>query len=225
MEYTIDSFVSRIREVMYDNFPYFPDGKMYRSSWGVMQDNAQKHPNRTDHIRDIAFMNLPITTNMETRSFDIGSEYAELLYPYYHILQDSEVIHKRYQGTKNSKGSQDAISDKSARDYGRINWNGKTYTQEYKKNVRGGRSKKTKRLIYKNGQYYEYGKDTTYVNIHYRYIDRILDSTLPWIAHEFGLKMSRKVNTGLEEENAMQEEIGVAGIIDILDSFGEEDYD
>jgi hypothetical protein len=225
MEYTIDSFVARIREVMYDNFPYFPDEKLYRSSWGVMQDNKAKHKGRTDHIRDVAFMNLPITTNLETRTFDIGSEYAELVYPYYHILQDSEVIHKRNQATKRSKGSQDKISDKSARDYGRVNWNGKTYTQEYKKNVRGGRSKKTKRLIYIRGEYYEYGKDDTYVNIHYHYIDRILDSTLPWIAHEFGMKISRKVDTGLEEENALQQEMGIAGLIDILDSFSEEYYD
>ena len=224
-EFEINAFVDRIREMLYDNFPYFADDMEYRSSWGVMQTNKQKHPNREGHIRDIAFKNLPVGVNLDTRTFDIGSEYAEMVYPYYHILQDSETIHKRNQGTKSSKGSQRLISDKSARDYGRVKWNGKTFSQEYKKNVRGARSKKTKKLIYINGNYYEVGKDDTYINIHYKYIDRILDATIPWIAHEFGLRILRKQDTGLGEEFESQREVDSQTMLNILDSFTEEYYD
>ena len=223
MEYSIDSFVNRLREVLYDNFPFESE-----------EINEKKHKKRPLHIRDIAFINLPIAHSFDTLTFDIGSPYAEENYPYYHILQDSQVIHIRGKGTKSSKGSQDRVSDLQARDYGRVKWNGKTYTQEYKKNVRGSRSKfdKARRtFVDSNGVVYKINETaTTYVNIHYKYIDRILDNTLPWIATEFGMKLKRKQDTGLGEEMGLQanqdDNLDFAGgLIDILNSFGEEDYD
>ena len=217
-EFTLDGFVNRIREVLYDNFPYEDD-----------EINKKKHKGRTGHIKDIAFKDLPVSVNMQTRTFDIGSEYAEMVYPYYHILQDSEVIHIKGHGTKGSKGSQDRISDKSARDYGRVTWNGKTFTQEYSKNVRGSRSRSGKARRYmvdSNGVVYKINANAnTYVNIHYKYIDRILNETIPFIAQEFNLRPLRTKISGLGDEFAMQQEQDIENITDILDSFTEGYYD
>ena len=52
--------------------------------------------------------------------FEIGNDYAEENYPYYHILEDAEVIRKRGRGTSKSKGSQAQIEKLSQRDYGPV---------------------------------------------------------------------------------------------------------
>ena len=52
-------------------------------------------------------------------------------------------------------------------------------------------------MINKDANYYK--------NIHYHYIERTLDQTLPFIASEFGLKMGRTQISGLEEEYNAQE--------------------
>lgn len=210
MEYTIDNFISRLREVMYDNFPYEEESI-----------NTKKHRNRLGHIRDVAFFNLPINfVDTNTRTFDIGSEFAEENYPYYHILEDSEVIRIRGKGTTKSKGSQDKISDKKARDYGIVKWNGKTYSQEYRKNVRGVRSragKARKVFVDSNGEVYKINENASvYMNVHYHYIERILNATLPFIAMEFGLKQKRTQDTGLKEEYELQQ-----SMLDIIESFEE----
>ena len=53
-----------------------------------------------------------------------------------------------------------------------------------------------------------------YFNVHYKYIDNILDETLPIIASELGLKLKRKKDTGLKDEYGLQ-------IVEDLLSFGE----
>ena len=55
-----------------------------------------------------------------------------------------------------------------------------------------------------------------YQNVHYMYIEKILDSgILNTIAEEQGLKVMRKSNTGLAEEYfAQQGELDLASIID-----------
>ena len=219
MEFSIDGFTQAIRDNLYDNFPYMD--KPYMSSWGVLQTKEQKNPNRPLHIRDIAFGYLPTFNSGDQLYFDIGSDYAEEYYPYYHILNDAQVIHKRNKATKSSKGSQDKISKKSARDYGIINWNGKTFSREYQKNVRGARSRTstaTKKLVIVDSEGVVHkvkeneGADY-YVNIHYKYIDRILDATIPFVAHEFGLTLKRKEDSGLAEEYAQQEETNLVNAI------------
>jgi len=191
MEYNIVEFVDLIREYLYGFFPYENDDQAIR-----------KHPKRPLHIRDIAFMWLP--THMgaggDMITFDIGDDYSEQYYPYYHILQDSPVIHKRGKGTAKSKGTMAEIKNLSQRDYGRINFNGKTFSREYTRNVRGARAS-----VISNSTRYVGGKkinmdSTTYANTHYHYIDKILDYALPFIADYFGMKMGRKIDSGLEEE-------------------------
>lgn len=144
--------------------------------------------------------------NKDTYYFDLGSERLEAIYPYYHILEDAEVIHRRYKGTKRSKGSQDKIQDVGKRDYGRViikkNKTGKTtYYQEYRKNVRGKRSQlktETYRIVKDNGEV-EYMKkvvgtktSTTYVNTNYHYIEKNLEQWLiPSLMAAYDLKRLR----------------------------------
>ena len=107
-EFSLQGFTNSIRQNLYDNFPYEND-----------ETKMMKHLKRPLHIRDIA-LGLPyMSGNMFI--FEIGNDYAEENYPYYHILEDAEVIRKRGRGTKLSKGSQAEISKLSERDYGRIN--------------------------------------------------------------------------------------------------------
>lgn len=200
LEYNLQDFVDTLREYLYGLFPYEND-----------EINEKKHPNRPLHIRDIAFMWLP-TTNSGSKmiTFDIGSDYAEQYYPYYHILQDAQVIRKRGRGTEKSKGSQALISDLGKRDYGRIDFNGKTYTKEYARNVRGERKRiieKSTRYTYSNGERVKINASANYYqNVHYRYIDKILDYSVPFIAQAYGLKALRKQDTGLELEFQEQQQ-------------------
>ena len=210
VEFTISGFVDRLRQTIYDNFPYL-------KGRGYNPNGTPKHGIYNDEIREIAFMRLPVINEINQATFDIGSEYAEEHYPYYHILQQAQVIHKAYKGTKKSKGSQQYIADKGARDYEKVSWNGKTFTKEYGRNVRGARSRIANAL--------KEGSDT-YVNIHYKYIDRILDENLPFLAKEFGLSLKRKQDMGLGEDFASQypdndEEINNV-IVDMLRNIAED---
>lgn len=223
MEYTITDFVENLRTYLYGFFPYESDEQAIR-----------KHPKRPLHIRDIAFMYLPTSTSGggNTITFDIGSEYAEENYPYYHILQDAQYIHKRNRGTEKSLGSQAKITNLSKRDYGRVRFNGKTYSKEYDKNIRGERNKvvsNSTKYVYSNGKLMKVNLEAnSYVNIHYHYIDKILDYCVPFLAEYYGMKLARKQNTGLEEEyNAQykQDRTDLAvgntnlDILDIFESF------
>ena len=210
MEFDIVEFTDLIRTYLYGFFPLESDDK-----------SISKHPNRPFHIRDVAFMWLPTSTsdNGNTITFDIGSDYAEENYPYYHILQDSPYIRKRNRGSDKTKGSQANIKDLSKRDYGRVSFNGKTFTKEYSKNVRGERKRITETST---------RKSNSYQNIHYKYIDKILDANLPFIADYFGMKMGRKKDTGLEQEykdQYEQDKLNLAtgnwdlDILDIMTSF------
>lgn len=211
-EFTIKDFTQKIRDNLYENFPYEND-----------ELNLKKHKNRPLHIRDIAFGYLPTMEMGNALYFDIGSDYAEEYYPYYHILEDAEVIRKRGRATKGTRGSQAQVQNLSKRDYGRINFNGKTYSREYRKNVRGERSRADKATRYITGTDGKLVKINAnadyYKNEHYRYIERILDTTLPWIASEFGLRMGRTEITDLAEEYATQE--SEDRIMNIMSSFEE----
>lgn len=212
MEFTLADFTNRIHQVLYDNFPYEND-----------TIDIKKHKNRPLHIRDIAL--LPPMESDGALVFEIGSEYAEEKYPYYHILEDAEVIRKRGKGNKQSGGSQAKIEKLGKRDYGRWSFNGKTYSQEYRKNVRGERSrvgKATTKIVGSEGQIVMINKDANYYkNIHYHYIERTLDQTLPFIAQEFGLQMRRTQLTSGKEEYEQQE---LESLIEQL-GMGAEDYD
>lgn len=209
-EFSLQAFTDSIRQNLYDNFPYESDTV-----------KMQKHKKTPLHIRDIAFMYLPTTQGENSIMFEIGSEYAEEYYPYYHILEDAQVIRKRGKGTKGSRGSQAEIKELGKRDYGRISFNGKTYSREYRKNVRGERSRlgtATKVVVGSNGKTYRVNPNASYyANKHYQYIERTLNNVLPWIANEYGMRMGRTEITDLVDE--YQEQESQDRIINALSSF------
>ena len=205
MAFNIDAFVRDIRENMYTNFPYENE-----------DINRKKHAKRPEHIRDIAFMNMPVIANGETRIFEIGNNYAEENYPYYHILQNAQVIRKRGRGTTKSRGSEHLL-EPAKRDYERVSFNGKTFSKEYAKNVRGQRSlvgSATRYVYGGDGKIYKLNADANYYyNKHYKYIDRILDAIIPYVAQQNGLRVMRKKETSLEDDYNQQD------IVSIFDSF------
>lgn len=205
MDFNIDNFVRDIRENMYANFPYENE-----------EINLKKHSTRPEHIRDIAFMDMPVIANGDTRIFEIGNEVAEENYPYYHILQNSQVIRKKGRATTKSRGSEHNL-EPAKRDYERVSFNGKTFTKEYSKNVRGQRSlvgSATRYVYGGDGKVYKLNADAKYYyNKHYKYIDRILDSTIPYVAQQNGLRSMRKKQTSLEDDYNQQD------IVSIFDSF------
>lgn len=208
MDFSLTDFTNSIRENLYDRFPYESDAI-----------KTVKHANTPLHIRDIA-LGMPFLSN-GTMVFEIGNDYAEENYPYYHILEDSEVIRKRGRGTEKSKGSQAEITKLSDRDYAKISFNGKTYSREYQRNVREKRSLASKSTIIvasADGNRYAINKNANYyLNKHYHYIEKILDETLPWIAGAFGLKMAGTQITSLESD--YEEQNMESTIMNIMSSF------
>lgn len=202
MEYTLDSFVRQLKSMLYESMP-FDKGNKY------------PHANRNFHMRDLALGQnqiIPLGVNGGFY-FEIGSDIAEEKAPYYHILEDAQVIRKAGLGTKKSKGSQAFISDTKKRDYGQA-----TYTiintkrgqkinpyYEYRRNVRGKRSlvkNATQRVIDENGVVTKINRESKYyLNIHYQYIERGLEVITQQIAYMFGMKLKRTQIDYSEEYN------------------------
>lgn len=193
MDYNILEFVDRLRTRMYYRFPIETN-----------ITNLLKHKNRPRHIRDVAFMENGIqvlSDNMVV--FEIGNEVAERDYPYYHILEDAPVIRKRGRGTEKTKGSQALVSDMSKRDYAIVNFNGKTFSKEYERNVRGARNSIVNRSTrFVNGVKINQNA-SSYQNVHYKYIEKMLNVINPLLAEEFNMKLGRTQSSGLAEEFVM----------------------
>ena len=223
MAFDINVFATRLKE-LFVNSPLFPNmPENYVNEWGVVQSDREKHKGREPlKLKDAVISSMAKSTIFAENeiSFNIGNEQMEKTHPYYHILENAPVIRKRGKGTDKSRGSQAKIEDVGQRDYERVSFNGKTFTKEYAKNVRGKRnrinnvthfitdSKGNRKMINREAGAYQ--------NIHYMYIERILDSgILNTIAEEQGLKVMRKSNTGLAEEYfAQQGELDLESIID-----------
>lgn len=224
MDFSIDAFANTIRDTLYDNFPYL-------KGRGFNKNGKPKHKNHNEEIREVALKRNPILASENKVVFDIGNNYAEQYYPYYHILNDADVIRIRGKGTKKSKGSQVEIEKLSDRDYGIVSWNGKTYSKEYQRNVRGKRSradKGRKYVVGSDGEVYSVNPNANYYyNKHFQYIDRILDETITFIAQSYGLKMLRKQDSGLQEEYNLSNHtdttsLSIENILDAFSSFFEE---
>lgn len=182
------------------------------------EKRAKKHPNRTKHIRDVAYGQVFKTESLGGEfiplglggyAFDIGNEEAEQDYPYYHILEDTQVIRRKDMGTTRSKGSQASIPARQ-RDYGKVvvsykrDSNGKltkTYSQEYRKgNVRGVRSSVRETAFGLKAK-----DSNAYVNKHYHWIEKALEEkVLDLFASQFGLKIKR---TQIDNEYDVVDEI------------------
>lgn len=213
MEYSITSFTTELRRLMYARFPYEPE-----------EINMQKHKKRPKHIRDVAFMENEVIVAGEQTIFEIGNEESESNYPYYHILEDAPVIRKRGKGTLKTKGTQEMIKDKGKRDYGYVFWNGKTFTKEYTRNVRGSRKRLSSvshwTTDYMGNDVFINRQANSYLNKNYKYIEKMLENgILDELALMFNLKRARTMNTGLADEFADQQGISLESVLETFGSF------
>lgn len=227
MPFDILTFTNRLKELFTES-PLFPNApEYYENEWGHRQLYSEKHKDRQPPKLKPAVIQCMADTTLkeqDTITFDIGSESLERMHPYYHILEDAPVIRKKKKGTEKSLGSQAKIEDVGKRDYGRVSFNGKTFSKEYSRNVRGKRNRLDSVDHYitdSRGHVKRVNRESnSYQNVHYRYIERILDSGILYtIAEEQGLKLMRKSNTGLAEEYLMQNDYQQSSLQDIIDSF------
>ena len=230
MEYSLYNFTTKLKE-LFVNSALFPEYVMYENgttSWekSKKQSDESKHPDRHPvHLKKVAKDSIDTTTmiNETSASFDYGSAVLETKYPYYHILENSPVIRKRNKGTTKSKGSESMYNIKAQRDYERVMWNGKTFTKEYSKNVRGARNraKNVSHWGIVDGQSAYINADSSaYLNVHYQYIEKILDNDVCYqLAAIFGMKLKRIENTGIVDEFAYQEDTDVATVLKAFESF------
>lgn len=210
-EYTLDSFVARLRELMYESFPYG-------------EDVSRKPRDRKQHIRDVAFMNNKVTFGDNIALFDIGNALSEENYPYYHILQNAPYIRKRGRATEKSRGSQAKVEKLSERNYNVVSFNGKTYSREYSRNVRGKRNRLnsvSRWVVDASGNKVFINREAnSYLNNHYQYIERMMNQIiLDKLALEFGLTRRRTQLSGLGEDFALQEHESHESLIEAINSF------
>ena len=209
-QFSVDSFRDSIFESLL-NSPMFPYMR------NASEDRA-KHPKREPlHLKQAIRTQPHKFAFGETAMFEIGDEMLERTHPYYHILQQAPVIRKRNKGTAKSKGSQIFEKDVGKRDYEKVHWNGKTFTKEYSKNVRGSRINLSKTTMHIDGEMIN-AESNQYLNLHYKYIDNILDDIVPILASEYGMKLRRKQDSGLIEEFADQEGTDVETVLQAFES-------
>lgn len=221
MDFTLDQFANRIIDLFTTN-SNFPEGvDPYIDRRGYSQELSSKHKGRNPlHLRQMAESSMrdSKTGTESVVSFDYGNERMEELYPHYHILQQAPVIRKAHRATVKSSGSQRYVKEKGKRDYEQVHWNGKTFTKEYSKNVRGSRINLNKTQMHLDNQFLNTDSNQ-YLNVHLGYIDRICDEIAPMLANEYGLKLGRKQDTGLIDEFANQEGVSIQTVLDALESF------
>lgn len=201
MDFSLKEFMEQLRTQMANNhlFPYEDE-----------EINKQKHKGRTEHIKQVAFLdNQPMYVTDNMIVFEIGNERAERLYPYYHILEDSPIIRKKGRADTYTKGSQDKVVDKGSRDYSIISFNGKTFSKEYQKNVRGMRKQVIDKATYFTGngkQRDRHNEESkSYRNIHYHYLENIALEINPILADMFGIIYVGSKGTSLKDEYIAQE--------------------
>lgn len=222
-EFNITSFVDSLQDLFLNN-PAMPLSTLYyMDASGRLQLNSKKHPNRSPlHLKDAIRDSFKTTTIFADNScsFDLGNERMEKFHPYYHILENTKYIRKRDLGTEKTRGSQAKIEDVSKRDYEIVRWNGKTFSKEYTRNIRGSRNRDNN-VTRRYGNVLVKREGNSYLNDHYMYIERIIDGINPLLAATYGLKLMRTQKTGLEDELAMQWGVDSSTILDIFKSFEE----
>lgn len=224
-EFSLAAFTNSIIE-LFTNSSILPvSSEFYVNKYGTSQTYKDKHKNREPlHLKEAITECIGQTrfSEQDLISFDIGSEKMEKMHPYYHILEDTPYIRKKGKGTTKTLGSQAKVEIEK-RDYNRVEWNGKSFTKEYRRNVRGSRNRLDKVSHWttnsKGEREFINRESNTYLNEHYQYIERILDSIVDPLAELYNLKKARKINTGLAEEYFGQFDEAPSNILDIIGSF------
>lgn len=224
--FSLNAFANKLID-LFVHSPHIPDMKgAYTNKYGNTQLDSSKHKKRPEP-RDLRTqiersMNSTMGLSLDesgTISFNIGSDFMETNFPYYHILQQAPTIRKKGKGTIKTKGSQMYEKNVAKRDYEHVHWNGKTFTKEYEKNVRGGRINLNKTSMHIDGQFLNM-EQNQYLNMHYKYIDTILDNdVVDQLASTFGMKRRRTQDSGLIDEFAYQEDTDVATVLKAFESF------
>ena len=230
MEYTLAAFATKLID-LFVNSKLMPNmNGVYTNKYGYTQLDSSKHKKRPEP-RDLKTqIERSMNTTMEMDltgsgvvSFNIGNEFMEINFPYYHILQQAPTIHKKNKGTNKSKGSQMFVKDKGARNYEIVSWGGKTFTKEYEKNVRGSRVNLSKATHKVDGEFKNIDSNI-YLNTHYKYIDNIINQdVVDQLALTFGMKKvgaksSASETTSLAEELAYDWDEPVETVLDIFGS-------
>ena len=161
-------------------------------------------PNNRDygkpHMKTLALNNNPIiVVSPEIQYFHLGNESAERRTPHYHILEDSKTIRNPNRGSSETRGSQSRVAKKGKRDYSVYlppSRSDNSLTQEYRQSFKSGRrsyEQTNQRLVNKRYQLSDHRQTTERkpfrYNIHYAYIERILESILPGIASSLDLHL------------------------------------
>jgi hypothetical protein len=169
--------------------------QMEASKLFPFSDRRNYPPNKQfkPHMKNVALKNNPIiVVSPEIQVFELGNEYAEENAPQYHILEDSKII--KSPGTTQSRGTQRKITNVRKRDYGKITYlktgNAVKVGQEYRtafksrSNIWGvNTTLALKRFNARNEKRnYRY-------NIHFGYIERILEEITPLIAQQFNARL------------------------------------
>ncbi len=202
-QFNLQTFVRQLKDLFLNN-PNMPlSTEYYMNNRGYLQLDREKHPKREPlHLKDAisnSFENSSMNVDENVIVFDIGNERMEQTHPYYHILENTPYIRIKDQGTEKTRGSQAKVEKIGSRDYEIVEWNGKTFSKEYSRNVRGSRNR-DETTTRRYGNVLVKRQSSSYKNDHYRYIERIIDSINPLLAQMFGLKLARTESTGLAEE-------------------------
>ena len=225
MEYTITAFTNKLID-LFVRSPNMPDMKgAYTNKYGWTQLDSSKHKKRPEprDLRSQIERSMNTTMAMDLNgqgqiSFNIGNEFMEINFPYYHILQQAPTIRKKGKGTAKTKGSQMFEKDKGKRDYEKVHWNGKTFAKEYDRNVRGGRLNLNNTSMHIDGQFLNM-EQNQYLNMRYKYIDTILDNdVVDQLALYFGMKRKRTQDSGLIDEFAYQVDTDVESVLQAFDT-------
>jgi len=178
------------------------------------------------HMKDIAFQQNPmVQVSPDSWYFEIGNEEAEANAPQYHILENAKIIRRPNRGTKKTRGSQDNIRETRQRDYNayvlrpRTQSKGDKYgtyelIQEYRQNQsRNFWGTAAKAREYSERVKYHHTNNRNYrENEHWRYMERILNVALPFIADTINAKLvatTSIIDTG---------ELGSTPIYELLNS-------
>ena len=221
---TLNEYVAQIvielktRMEQSELFP-FDDGKRFAGQ--------KPRPQFKPHARNVALRNNFITVvNPDTQVFELGNEQAERTAPQYHILEDAKRIANPGRGTAKSRGSQRLIANRAKRDYSvEIFVPGSTTTtQEYRPSFKEGRrSYQSSQMLLTNKNFEARNEKLPFrYNIHYAYIERILEKETPLIAKDLDITLESyrgltERTTGVAE---MVEDVSDGGLLGLFGGLG-----
>ena len=160
------------------------------------------------HMKDAALLANNVNSISETTHlFEIGNDNAEMKAPHYHILEDAQTIH--YGNRRARRVVKNPDGTKSVRAYGKVRSWGTTKSRGSQANA--GASRDYGKWSYSDDgklrqEYRSGGKkkaptetSTAYDNVHFHYIERIMEVIIPEIASEIGGTVGRGTFDFFEE--------------------------